>query len=188
MALADITEKQKEERKREKRLVHFTNTITRDFLDSKFFKSKTKKTREYADYFVKSFLDYLFFELHKEIKELHQPHIHHFMLEYAPRRLTFPGESSKNAAATLTGLLSFLEEKGHIHNSPVLIKEVKKHNRAFLKLLPKKKKTAKKTPTKKKKSTGKGPAETTRFSGVGRNDPCPCGSGKKYKKCCGRPK
>ena len=25
---------------------------------------------------------------------------------------------------------------------------------------------------------------TTRKS-VGRNDPCPCGSGKKYKKCCG---
>lgn len=27
-----------------------------------------------------------------------------------------------------------------------------------------------------------------RFSGtkIGRNDPCPCGSGKKYKKCCGR--
>ncbi len=21
---------------------------------------------------------------------------------------------------------------------------------------------------------------------VGRNDPCPCGSGKKYKECCGR--
>ena len=24
------------------------------------------------------------------------------------------------------------------------------------------------------------------FSNVGRNDPCPCGSGKKYKQCCGR--
>lgn len=23
------------------------------------------------------------------------------------------------------------------------------------------------------------------FPQVGRNDPCPCGSGKKYKKCCG---
>ncbi|MFR8275847.1 MAG: SEC-C metal-binding domain-containing protein, partial [Desulfovibrio fairfieldensis] len=23
---------------------------------------------------------------------------------------------------------------------------------------------------------------------VGRNDPCPCGSGKKYKKCCGQDK
>ncbi|MDU4974655.1 MAG: SEC-C metal-binding domain-containing protein [Christensenellales bacterium] len=21
---------------------------------------------------------------------------------------------------------------------------------------------------------------------MGRNDPCPCGSGKKYKKCCGK--
>jgi len=21
---------------------------------------------------------------------------------------------------------------------------------------------------------------------VGRNEPCPCGSGKKYKKCCGK--
>ena len=24
------------------------------------------------------------------------------------------------------------------------------------------------------------------FAGIGRNDPCPCGSGKKFKKCCGR--
>jgi preprotein translocase subunit SecA len=30
--------------------------------------------------------------------------------------------------------------------------------------------------------------ETVRREGkkIGRNDPCPCGSGKKYKKCCGR--
>jgi len=27
---------------------------------------------------------------------------------------------------------------------------------------------------------------TRQGSKVGRNDPCPCGSGKKYKKCCGR--
>ncbi|WP_455206150.1 YchJ family metal-binding protein [Kaarinaea lacus] len=26
----------------------------------------------------------------------------------------------------------------------------------------------------------------TRDNKVGRNDPCPCGSGKKYKKCCGK--
>jgi uncharacterized protein len=26
---------------------------------------------------------------------------------------------------------------------------------------------------------------TRPFTKVGRNDPCPCGSGKKYKKCCG---
>ncbi len=33
-----------------------------------------------------------------------------------------------------------------------------------------------------------GSASATRRTGkkIGRNDPCPCGSGKKYKKCCGR--
>jgi SEC-C motif-containing protein len=29
----------------------------------------------------------------------------------------------------------------------------------------------------------KGPQR--RVEKIGRNDPCPCGSGKKYKKCCG---
>ncbi len=32
----------------------------------------------------------------------------------------------------------------------------------------------------------KGSAPVTATKKVGRNDPCPCGSGKKYKKCCGR--
>ena len=32
----------------------------------------------------------------------------------------------------------------------------------------------------------KSPAVRRTGTKVGRNDPCPCGSGKKYKKCCGR--
>ena len=28
------------------------------------------------------------------------------------------------------------------------------------------------------------PPLVNQFRDVGRNDPCPCGSGKKYKKCC----
>ncbi|MEO0225620.1 MAG: preprotein translocase subunit SecA [candidate division WOR-3 bacterium] len=36
-------------------------------------------------------------------------------------------------------------------------------------------------------STGKGGSTTVvQTVKIGRNDPCPCGSGKKYKKCCGR--
>ncbi|HVE77895.1 MAG TPA: preprotein translocase subunit SecA [Gemmatimonadaceae bacterium] len=34
-------------------------------------------------------------------------------------------------------------------------------------------------------STGAAPAGTADWSSVGRNDPCPCGSGKKFKKCHG---
>ncbi|MDD3867416.1 MAG: SEC-C metal-binding domain-containing protein [Eubacteriales bacterium] len=29
-------------------------------------------------------------------------------------------------------------------------------------------------------------SKTVRSEKIGRNDPCPCGSGKKYKKCCGK--
>ncbi len=31
-------------------------------------------------------------------------------------------------------------------------------------------------------TAGREPVESTK---IGRNEPCPCGSGKKYKKCCG---
>ena len=30
------------------------------------------------------------------------------------------------------------------------------------------------------------PVDPKQFAGVGRNDPCPCGSGKKFKHCHGR--
>ncbi|MCX7793204.1 MAG: preprotein translocase subunit SecA [Thermodesulfovibrionales bacterium] len=35
------------------------------------------------------------------------------------------------------------------------------------------------------KDDGRGPREPVHVKKIGRNDPCPCGSGKKYKKCCG---
>ena len=37
-------------------------------------------------------------------------------------------------------------------------------------------------------AAGGGRQRPARVAGkkVGRNDPCPCGSGKKFKKCCGR--
>ena len=35
-------------------------------------------------------------------------------------------------------------------------------------------------------SGGTGSAPAKKKDKVGRNDPCPCGSGRKYKKCCGK--
>jgi uncharacterized protein YecA (UPF0149 family) len=35
-----------------------------------------------------------------------------------------------------------------------------------------------------KPSRGKNMRKNPEYVDVGRNDPCPCGSGKKYKKCC----
>ena len=44
---------------------------------------------------------------------------------------------------------------------------------------------AKATGTNKDDSVAKGPYRR-KHAKIGRNDPCPCGSGKKYKQCCGR--
>ncbi|MGB3341778.1 MAG: SEC-C metal-binding domain-containing protein [bacterium] len=194
MGLADIQKKQSEERQREKRLVHFTNAVSRDFQTSKIFKTKTKTYKDNADYVVKSFLDYVFFNEHKEIRELNDTLIKHFMVEFAPKKLTFTPEAAEDASEILSKFLVFLDGEGHIHNGGELSSVVKKNNRTFLKLLPKtKRKTTKKTDKKitvskktsdKKKSGKKAIPEVK----VGRNDPCPCGSGKKYKKCCGRNK
>ncbi|MDR2940369.1 MAG: preprotein translocase subunit SecA [Clostridiales bacterium] len=50
---------------------------------------------------------------------------------------------------------------------------------------PKREQVAKETFTNKDESVKKAPIKR-KDAKVGRNDPCPCGSGKKYKQCCGR--
>lgn len=182
MTLADIQEKKSEQRKREKRLVHFTNALTRDLQNSDLFKKKTKAYKKNADYIAKSFLDYLFFTEHKEIRELTEVQVQHFMLEFAPRKLNLTIEETKDLPEILSSLLIFLETEGHIHNGTELSKIAKKNSRSFLKLMPKQKKTAAKKTVKKTAAKKKTEPEIK----VGRNDPCPCGSGKKYKKCCGK--
>ena len=188
MALADIREKKAEERKREKRLVHLANALSRDFINSKPLKSKVKSYIDNADYIAKSFLDYIFFEEKKEIREINDTHIQHFMLGYAPRKLTFTTEEVKNVSEILSKLLEYLEADGHIKNGIQLSKLVKENNRPFLELIPKKTKTTAKKPKAMQKATPKrkGQKKSAPEIKVGRNDPCPCGSGKKYKKCCGR--
>jgi hypothetical protein len=188
MALADIQEKQSDERKRDKRLVHVTNALSRDFQESKAIKSKTPAYKENANYVVKSFLDYVFFHEHKEIREMTDDHVNHFMFEFAPRKLTFATEDTKKVPEILADFLIFLETEGHIHNGVQLGDIAKANSRAFMKVMPKQKKTTTKKavkPTKKEVSTKKPKKKVVLEAKVGRNDPCPCGSGKKYKKCCG---
>lgn len=187
MALADIQKKTADERKREKRLVHLTNALSRDFLDSKVFKTKTKPYRNNADYVTKSLLDYLYFEEKKETREFNETHIQHFMLEYAPRRLTFTSENVKDVPDIVSKFLIFIEDSGYINNGKQLTEVVKEHKGEFLKVMTVRKATGKRTKkTAARKPTTKTTAKKSEVEiRVGRNDPCPCGSGKKYKKCCG---
>jgi len=186
MGLADIQEKQNEERKREKRLVHVTNALSRDFLNSGHVRKKTKLYKDTAEYVTKSLLDYLFFKEHKELREIHKDHIDHFMLDFAPRKMSFTTAVTKQVPEIIAALLVFLETDGHINNGRELSILAQQHSRAFLKLMPKEKPTRKKTTAKKPAPKKKPAKKKTPEIKVGRNDPCPCGSGKKYKKCCGK--
>ncbi|MEO0095555.1 MAG: SEC-C metal-binding domain-containing protein [candidate division WOR-3 bacterium] len=181
MALTDIEEKKAEERKREKRLVHFTNTTVRQFVDSTKF--KTKNAKAIAEYITKSLLDYIFFQQHKEIGEFSEEHLHHFLLEYAPQKLEINKDRGKEVPDILTNFIEFLDNEKYIKNSVQLKKILDENAKDFIKALPSQKSTDKKTQIK----TTKGPAVSEGIK-VGRNDPCPCGSGKKYKKCCGKNK
>jgi preprotein translocase subunit SecA len=185
MGLADIQEKQSEERKREKRLVHVTNALSRDFLGSGHVRGKTKTYKDTAEYVTKSLLDYLFFEQRKELREINKDHVETFMLDFAPRKMRFATATAKNVPDIMETFLTFLETDGHINNGIELSATAKSKSRAFLKLMSREKITRKKT-VKKATSQKKSPKKIAPEVKVGRNDPCPCGSGKKYKKCCSR--
>ena len=181
MALADIQKKSADERKREKRLVHMANALTRAYLGSKTFQ-KTNAQKGNAEYLVKSMLDYLFFHERKEIQELQNKHIHDFLMIHTPNKLNLSAAAGATAPELVTSFLIYLQENGHIKNADMLNDEVKTNKRAFLKLMPK----AKKQPAAKKAAPKKKAKKPKVEIKVGRNDPCPCGSGKKYKKCCGQ--
>ncbi len=186
MALTDILEKKADERKREKRLVHLTNSLTRDFLTTTFFKKKTPSYKKNAEYITRSFLDYIFFVEHKEIRETDKAHIRHFLTFFAPQKLNLTPEKAKYVPEILVKLTAYLESEGHTRPGLQLNKTVREYKKQFLAALPKKR-------TRQKTRAGSGSQKRATKSKkteikVGRNDPCPCGSGKKYKKCCGRTK
>ena len=188
MALADIQKKSAEERKREKRLVHATNALSNEFLRSKTLKAKTQSYKTAAEYLTRSLLDYIFFVEKKELKELHENHIHDFLLVYAPKKLTLPETAKEHASDILTNFVGFLDATAHIKNGEQLIMAIKEDKKAFQKAIPSRTapKKAKRPVAPKKKSKAKTATKTKIETKVGRNDPCPCGSGKKFKKCCGQ--
>ena len=78
-----------------------------------------------------------------------------------------------------------------LFNAKVVVKGPDEQNRGYAGALPEKEMAVKdiKTSGPSEIIAGDGSKaskpEPVRLSKIGRNDPCPCGSGKKYKKCCG---
>jgi hypothetical protein len=82
-------------------------------------------------------------------------------------RLALPATIGAEVPAACAALLAYLESEGRLGGGRVL--------GAFVKAL---------TPSYLEAASGKIKPIVRPGSKIGRNDPCPCGSGKKYKKCC----
>ena len=83
--------------------------------------------------------------------------------------LAIPDDAKPEVPAVCGALLAYLEGEGRLGGGRAM--------GAFAKAL---------TSSYLEKSSGKAKPITRPGSKLGRNDPCPCGSGKKYKKCCMR--
>ena len=118
------------------------------------------------------------------------------ILESKPRKNTVKGYAEKygvdlmTMVAFLDGINDSLKEKNTEVNlnydKELLYKNMVEAKASWLyelpqwdKLIPEERRKELYKEQKLSKTVVKGPK-------VGRNDPCPCGSGKKYKKCCGR--
>jgi hypothetical protein len=82
-------------------------------------------------------------------------------------RLAIPDAARSEVPAVCGALLAYLEAEGRLGGGRVLGAFVKALSDAFL-----------------QEASGKVKPVVRAGSKLGRNDPCPCGSGKKYKKCC----
>jgi hypothetical protein len=183
MTITDIAEKQAEERKREKRLVHLTNSLSHDFIES--LKLKNASDKKSGEYIIKSFLDFVFFTERKEIGEVSETLLHKFFMEYAPEKLAVDKDQHKTMPDTLSKFCGYLDARHFIKNAAPLIEAIKTINKDFQKIkMPVARSGEDKKDVKSKKETVKPAPGMT--PAIGRNDPCPCGSGKKYKKCCGK--
>jgi hypothetical protein len=82
-------------------------------------------------------------------------------------RLNLPESVRGDLPALCAALLTYLERAGRLGGGSVLAAYVRALQPAFLESI-----------------SGKGKPIVRPGSKIGRNDPCPCGSGLKYKKCC----
>ena len=184
MTITDIAEKQAEERKREKRLVHLTNSLSHDFIET--LKAKNEAEKKQDEHIIKSFLDFVFFIEHKEIGEVHETLLHRFFMEYVPEKVAIDKDQHKIMPELISKFCAFLDTHHYIKNAAPLVEAIKEINRDFQKI----KISTPKTAGEKKDEKAKRELLTDKAKGpqaiVGRNDPCPCGSGKKFKKCCGK--
>ena len=138
-----------------------------DFCGSDAIRSLSSGTREYAPELLTRFLVAACEARGIEPEDIEEPDLKPSLLKLAGLQLP---ESVKLEVPALCGaMLADLESQGRLGGGKLLGAYVRALKEAFADAASGKLKPVKRP-----------------GSRIGRNDPCPCGSGRKYKKCCGK--
>ena len=134
-----------------------------EFAESTPFSFLEGPQKEHAASFLVEFL--------VKAEELNEENVRRVMLERMPE-LAIPEEPRSSVPDVVGTFLEWLQDSGHTADGNFLAKFVRALGPAY----------------RERCAPGGGiriPPMVKKTSDIGRNDPCPCGSGKKYKKCCG---
>jgi len=104
------------------------------------------------------------------LADLKAKHVESVLLEAMPR-LDLPAEAKRAVADQLEAFFAFLKDSGRFPPAGawrMCVETIKPRYLAGLRA----------------DGSAKGTTFKKQYTDVGRNDPCPCGSGKKFKKCC----
>jgi hypothetical protein len=138
-----------------------------DFCGSEAVRPFASGVREYAPELLTGFLVAACEGRDVEPEEIEEADVKPALLKLA--RLQLPASVKPEVPALCGAMLADLELQGRLGGGRVLGAYVRALKDAFAEA-----------------ASGKPKPVKRPGSRIGRNDPCPCGSGKKYKKCCGR--
>lgn len=138
-----------------------------DFCGSDAARSFSSGIREYAPELLTNFLVAACGARDVEPDEIEESDVKPALLKLA--KLQLPASIKPEVPALCGAMLADLESQGRLGGGRVLGAYTRALKDAFVDA-----------------ASGKLKPVTRAGSRIGRNDPCPCGSGKKYKKCCAK--
>lgn len=142
-----------------------TNWVS-DFCDSSAFRDHPSLVQEYAPQVLQTFLEAACAARDVDPGDIEERDLRAALVQHVAR-IEMAGSARADVPALCASFLGEMQAQGRLAGGESLGRFVGGLKRPFLDA-----------------ASGKGQTIRGPETKLGRNDPCPCGSGKKYKKCC----
>lgn len=140
--------------------------------------AETIKSEQHCDIVLRRFLETVYIEHDMAPKEMSSSDFKEIVLKTLPRRF-LPDETFLPLVPPMVrAYMNYLKAATHIAEFAEMEKTLEGLDSGFIKMVESV------SPENRIADEPPVPQIVRGDSKVGRNDPCPCGSGKKYKKCC----